>query len=135
MPCKCNTAKRDPDCTTPHPLNELLVDMAFPNLDREPLANPNPMNSRCGLEDCDCEYTIGGLLRRLELIMGNCTAGLHPAVDKDEWFRSISRSAKRTVEQTRAEPCPCDHIQAYECDTSCLCYVAGSEAERPPPGE
>ena len=27
---------------------------------------PNPMNARCGLENCDCEYTIGGLLKALE---------------------------------------------------------------------
>ena len=24
------------------------------------------MNARCGLEDCDCEYIIGGLLEVLE---------------------------------------------------------------------
>ena len=29
-------------------------------------ANPNPMHSRCGLEDCDCEYTIEELLTALE---------------------------------------------------------------------
>jgi len=82
------------------------------------------MTSRCGLAECDCEYTIGGLLRRLEIIMENCTAGLHPAVDKDMVFRAIAWSAERTIEQTRK-----DH-----CDTSCLCYVAGYEAERRPPG-
>ncbi|KKL10453.1 hypothetical protein LCGC14_2555680 [marine sediment metagenome] len=85
------------------------------------------MNARCELENCGCEYTIGGLLRRLELIMENCTAGLHPSQsprDKDEVFRMISRSARLTVAQTRK-----DH-----CDTSCLCYVAGSEAERRPIG-
>ncbi len=71
------------------------------------------MKARCGLEDCDCEYTIGGLLRRLEL---------------------ISEQANLTVKQTRAEPCPCGHIQSYDCDTSCLCYQAGHEAERRPPG-
>ena len=86
--------------------------------------NPNPMNSRCGLEDCDCEYTIGGLLRRLELIMENCTAGLHPSQsprDKDEVFRMIHRSARLTVDQTRK-----DH-----CDTSCPCYQAGTECSGP----
>ncbi len=41
MPCKCNTARRDPDCTIHHPLSELLVDMAFPGLDRGPEA-PEP---------------------------------------------------------------------------------------------
>ncbi len=64
------------------------------------------MNARCGLAECDCEYTIGGLLRRLELIAGNCTAGLLPSQspqDKDEWFRTIARGAKLTVKQTREE--------------------------------
>ena len=28
--------------------------------------NPNPMNSRCGLADCDCGYTIEKLLTALE---------------------------------------------------------------------
>ena len=87
------------------------------------MPNPIPMNARCGLEACDCEYTIGGLLRRLEIIIGNCGAGLHPLADKDEVFRFIARTAKRTVHQTR-----------NTCDTSCLGYVAGSEAERQPPG-
>ena len=85
--------------------------------------NPNHMNARCGLEDCDCEYTIGGLLRRLELIVEKCTAGLHPCVDKDEVFRSISWSAKHTVNQTRSG-----------CDDTCPCFVAGCEAERRPLG-
>jgi hypothetical protein len=111
MPCKCNTAQRDPDCTNPHRLNELLVDRAFPNLDRGPSGNPNPMNSRCGLEDCDCEYTIGGLLRRLEMII---------------------EQADLTVKQTRAEPCP------RECDDTCPCFrngiQEGYEYERRPPG-
>ncbi len=91
------------------------------------MVNSNPMNARCGLEDCDCEYTIGGLLRRLELIMGNCIVGLHLSQaprGKDTVFRMIHRSASITVDQTRK-----DH-----CDTSCLCYVAGYEAERRPPG-
>ncbi|KKM16760.1 hypothetical protein LCGC14_1682580 [marine sediment metagenome] len=101
------------------------------------MSNPNPMNSRCGLEDCDCEYTIGGLLRRLELIMENCTAGLHPSQtprEKDEVFRMIHRSARLTVEQTRADPCPCAHTQAHEYDTSCPCFQLGYEAERRPIG-
>ena len=101
------------------------------------MANPNPMNARCGLEDCDCEYTIGGLLRRLEIVEEQCTA--------------IAREAKRTVEQTRVRMapggkpyvrplyhpliCPCGHTQAMECDDTCLCYVAGSEAERQPTGQ
>ena len=61
------------------------------------------MNARCGLAECDCEYTIGGLLRRLEIIAEYCTAGLHPTVDKDEVFRIISLGAKLTVKQTREE--------------------------------
>ncbi len=94
------------------------------------------MSARCGLENCDCEYTIGGLLRRLELIMGNCTAGLHPAVDKDEWFRSISRSAKRTVEQTRKDHAParCTHPDTACRDCYDLGYQDGYEAERRPIG-
>ncbi|KKM83715.1 hypothetical protein LCGC14_1306420 [marine sediment metagenome] len=87
------------------------------------MSNPNPMNSRCGLEDCDCEYTIGGLLRRLEMIAESCTAGLHPAVDKNEVFREIHRQCQETIQQTRAK-----------CDDTCLCYVAGYEAERRPIG-
>ena len=87
------------------------------------MSNPNPMNSRCGLEDCDCEYTIGGLLRRLELVAEQCTAGLHPSVDKDEVFRAISWAANRTIRQTQRE-----------CDDTCACHVAGYEAERRPPG-
>ena len=77
------------------------------------MSNPNPMNSRCGLEDCDCEYTIGGLLRRLEI---------------------IAEQAQVTVKETRVKTCPCRHTQSYECDSTCLCYVAGYEAERQPPG-
>ncbi len=84
------------------------------------MSNPNPMNSRCGLEDCDCEYTIGGLLRRLEMIMESCRDGLY-VTDKDAVFRAIHLQAQLTVEQTR-----------LQCDTSCLCYVAGYEDERQP---
>ena len=32
------------------------------------MSNPNPMHSRCGLEDCDCEYTIGYLLTALRQV-------------------------------------------------------------------
>ena len=125
MPCKCNTAKRDPDCTNPHTLSEMEVAIAFPNLDRGPAANPNPMNARCGLEDCDCEYTIGGLLRRLEMVVEQCTAGLHPLANKDGTFRFISWTVKRTVVQTRSE-CPAG--------LDCPCYQDGSVAERRPVG-
>ena len=89
------------------------------------MSNPNPMNSRCGLENCDCEYTIGGLLRRLERIAESCTAGLHPAVDKDEVFRAIARDAKATVRETRDDPC----------DDTCPCRQEGYEAERRPIGQ
>lgn len=30
------------------------------------MSNPNPMGARCGLEDCDCEYTIDYLVEALE---------------------------------------------------------------------
>jgi hypothetical protein len=70
------------------------------------------MNSRCGLEDCDCEYTIGGLLRRLELIIEQVEL------------------AKLTVIQTRKAP-PATEVV-------CPCYddgrQEGYEAERPPVG-
>ena len=95
------------------------------------MSHPNPMHSRCGLEDCFCEFTIGGLLRRLELIAENCTAGLHPLADKDRVFRHISYSAKYAVKQTR-DACienliaPCGH------GLECPCYQAGYEAERQP---
>ena len=74
------------------------------------MSNPNPMNARCGLEDCDCDYTIGGLLRRLEMIAEQATA---------------------TVERTRAEctenlVAPCQH------GLECPCYQAGYDAERRP---
>ena len=69
------------------------------------MSNPNPMNARCGSEDCDCEYTIGGLLRRLEL---------------------IAQQALLTVSHTRSD--------GADCDDTCICYVAGSEAERRPLG-
>ena len=42
----------------------------------------NDMKARCGLAKCDCEYTIGGLLRRLEI---------------------IAEQAKLTVKRTREE--------------------------------
>jgi hypothetical protein len=119
-PCHCNTQRQDPDCHIGHTLSSLEADLAFPQRGQE--SNPNPMNARCGLEDCDCEYTIGGLLRRLELIAANCTAGLHPSIDKDAALRYIAREAKATIKQTRA-----DH-----CDDSCACYVAGYESERRP---
>lgn len=76
------------------------------------MSHPYPIHSRCGLEDCDCEYTIGGLLRRLELIAEEATA---------------------TVKQTR-DACidnliaPCGH------GLECPCYQAGYEAERRPVG-
>ncbi len=61
------------------------------------------MNARCGLAECDCEYTIGGLLRRLEMIVESCTAGLHPTVDKAAVFQGIAYDAKCTIKQTRRE--------------------------------
>ncbi|KKK49774.1 hypothetical protein LCGC14_3131680, partial [marine sediment metagenome] len=64
-------------------------------------------------EDCDCEYTIGGLLRRLEMMA--------------EQGQAISHTALATVKQTRRE---CDGT----CDDTCPCYVAGYESERQPPG-
>ena len=97
---ECGHSPREPviGCCTTQEQNEM------------PKANPNPMNSRCGLEDCDCEYTIGGLLRRLEI---------------------IAEQAQVTVANTRAICLP-------ECDKSCACYQdghqAGYEAERRPIG-
>ena len=62
MPCKCNTAKRDPECTTGHHLSEIEVAIAFPDLDRGP-SNPNPMKAPCGQEDCG--HTIEKLVAAL----------------------------------------------------------------------
>ena len=78
-------------------------------------SNPNPMNSRCGLEDCDCEYTIGGLLRRLEL---------------------IAEQAKLTVEQTRKDPAPARCTRPIHPCPDCydLGYQDGYEAGRRPIG-
>ena len=60
------------------------------------------MNARCGLAECDCEYTIGGLLRRLEMIMESCRGGLY-VTDKNTVFRAIHRQAQLTIEQTRSK--------------------------------
>ncbi|KKL05814.1 hypothetical protein LCGC14_2602260 [marine sediment metagenome] len=68
--------------------------------------NPNPMNSRCGLEDCDCEYTIGGLLRRLEL---------------------IAEEALNTVIHTRQEAEALTDCHAGLCGTGCPCYQDGRQ--------
>jgi len=38
-------------------------------------ANPNPMNARCGLTDCDCEVMINGLLSRLNEIRALAQGG------------------------------------------------------------
>ncbi|KKM83070.1 hypothetical protein LCGC14_1313230 [marine sediment metagenome] len=93
------------------------------------MTNPNPMNSRCGLKDCDCEYTIGGLLRRLELIATEALATV-----KETRVR-MTPGGKPFV-RTLYHPliCPRGNTQAVECDDTCPCYVAGSEAERRPPG-
>ena len=64
--------------------------------------NPNPMNARCGLAGCDCEYTIGGLLRRLEL---------------------IAEMANHTVKQTRDERL--DPACGNTCDDTGRCYQEG----------
>ena len=69
------------------------------------------MNARCGLEDCDCEYTIGGLLRRLEMIAeqadltvkqtrryhegDRCTRPFHPCPDCVEIGRQEGYEAER----------------------------------------
>ena len=86
------------------------------------------MNARCGLEDCDCEYTIGGLLRRLEIVAEQCTAGRHPAVDKDAVFLTIAHDVKVAIRQTRST------CAASGAGSECPCYQAGYEAERRPVG-
>lgn len=58
MTCKCNTAKRDPDCTNPHSLSELMVDMAFPGLDRGPDA-PEPCETCGGKGHIPCTHDRG----------------------------------------------------------------------------
>ena len=74
------------------------------------------MNARCGLAECDCEYTIGGLLRRLEL---------------------ISEQAQLTVKQTRKDPAPARCTRPIHPCPDCydLGYQDGYEAERQPIGE
>jgi hypothetical protein len=96
------------------------------------MTNPNPMNSRCGLEDCDCEYAIGGLLRRLEMIMESCRDGLY-VTDKDTVFRAIHLQAQLTIEQTRNA---CTDSIASTCrhGSECPCWQDGYEAERRPLG-
>jgi hypothetical protein len=81
------------------------------------MTNPNPMNSRCGLEDCDCEYTIGGLLRRLEVIAEESLA-----------------TVKLTRDAHTDGPVGYVHDPDNCSDDACLCYVAGYEAERRPSG-
>lgn len=44
------------------------------------MSNPNPMHSRCGLEDCDCEYTIGYLLIALKAFLNGDASVSHMAV-------------------------------------------------------
>ena len=90
--------------------------------------NPNPLNARCGLAECDCEYTIGGLLRRLEI---------------------IAEQSNFTVTQTRKDHCDPSclcYVAGSECSglslcvdhpetiAECPCYQAGYEAERRPIG-
>ena len=67
--CRCNTARRDPNCTIHHPLSELLVDMAFPGLDRGPEA-PEPC------EECGGEGEIV-ILREAEPTLGQVTPHSH----------------------------------------------------------
>ena len=55
------------------------------------------MNARCGL--ADCEYTIGGLLRRLELIIGNCSAGMWALVQGEYKTLDILRDAIAETEK------------------------------------
>ena len=76
------------------------------------MSHPNPMHSRCGLTDCDCEYTIGGLLRRLELIAEEATATV-----------KLTRNTWTCVDNLIA---PCEH------GLECPCYQLGYEAERRP---
>ena len=61
------------------------------------------MKARCGLEDCDCEYTIFGLSEGLERIIGQCTAGLHPGNDKDAVFRTIAFTARQIIAKSEED--------------------------------
>ncbi len=79
MTCKCNTAKRDPDCTTGHGLSELLVDMAFPGLDRGPEA-PEPC------EDCDGTGRVPfGLLSECPHCLGTGVQPSRISTWRDRW--------------------------------------------------
>ena len=73
------------------------------------------MSARCGCEGCDCEYTIAGLLRRLEMLAEQCL---------------------ETVRDTRADTenpmAPCEH--GLECACYEEGYQAGYETERRPMG-
>ena len=81
MPCKCNTARRDPECTIPHTLSELEVGMAFPALDRE-----HSSEFTGELADCREIYkTLDELLKGVGLLsLGQITSRpiLHKAVDQ-----------------------------------------------------
>ena len=70
------------------------------------------MQARCGIEECDCEYTIGGLLLRLEIIAEQCTT---------------------TVKRIRSA---CTDTDLHPCHhgSECPCYQEGAESEHRPVG-
>ncbi len=110
--CRCSTQRHDPDCHIDHTLSALEADIAFPQRGRQ--SNPNPMNSRCGLEDCDCGYVI----EKLQVLLQECLATIR----------------RRNAAITRHDSTGLRHPHLQNCDSSCPCYQAGYEAERQPLG-
>ena len=54
------------------------------------MANPNPMNARCGLEGCDCGYTIDLLLRALVVV-------------RDAWDAELADIARRAIDNAQED--------------------------------
>jgi len=71
----------------------------------------NPMNARCGLEDCDCGHTIEKLLKALEELMTSLSPNPHamdlakvkddtPAIgDRTTW--GVLRRARAAIEEAK----------------------------------
>ncbi len=54
------------------------------------MTNPNSMNSRCGLEDCDCGHTIDLLLRALVVV-------------RDAWDAELADIARRAIDNVQED--------------------------------
>lgn len=67
------------------------------------MSNPNPMHSRCGLEDCDCGYVIDKLrdmTGRLAILAEAIEVGAPSSMF--DWLK-IRDKARSALEETRRE--------------------------------